>query len=178
MADSLNLAAVRTVKESLARLPSGVELIELAARLGLWTEAAHTAQPPRKVFPTRFSTLGPDELSDLYAEWVSDAGRLAELCSSLSGVRDRLNLQLKAERARARVRVRDAAPDTKWTAVALDDAASSDQSVRDSEAALEMVTVLLATAEGAREATGIYLTGISREITYRTEQMRARVYGS
>lgn len=178
MSDVLNLGSIRSVRDSVARLPSGAELVQLAGRLGLWTDAAHNSPQPRKVFPGQFSTLGPDELSDLYAAWVSDAGRLAELCSMLSGHRDRISLQLKAERARARARVRQVNPDTKYTGAAIDDVIAADQTVRDLEQAFELVTVLLAAADGAKEATSVYLTGISREITYRTEQMRARVYGS
>jgi hypothetical protein len=178
MSDTLNLGSLRSTRESLARLPSGDELMRLATRLGLWTEDAHRAPPARTPFPSSFSKLGPDQLSDLYATWISDAGRLAELCSALGGHRDRLSLQLKAERARARSRARKASPEVKFTSAQLDDEAAVDQSVRDLEAAFELVTVLLGAAEGAKEATGVYLAGISREITYRTEQMRARVYGS
>lgn len=178
MPDTLSLAELRSTRDSLARIPSGEELIRLASRLGLWTEASHNSPPGRKPFPTRFSDLGPDELSDLYASWISDAGRLSELCSGLSGHRDRLSLQLKAERARARSRARRANPEVKVTSGQLDDEASSDLAVQDLESSLELVTILLASAEGAKEATNVYLAGISREITYRTEQMKARVYGA
>jgi hypothetical protein len=178
MSDVLNLASIRSVRDSVSRLPSGAELLQLATRLGLWTDSAHTSPTARKMFPGKFSTLGPDELSDLYAEWISDAGRLAELCSILAGHRDRLSLQLKAERSRARSRLRATNPDMKYTAAALDDGVAGDQGLRDLEEAFELVTVLLAAAEGAKEATAVYLTGISREITYRTEQMRSRMYGS
>ena len=178
MSDVLNLGSIRSVRDSVARLPSGTELLQLATRLGLWTEEAHTNPPARKLFPGQFSTLGADQLSDLYAAWVSDAGRLAELCSVLAGHRDRLSLQLKAERSRARSRVRLAHPEAKHTAASLDDAIAADQTIRDLEDAFELVTMLLAAAEGAKEATGVYLTGISREITYRTEQMRSRMYGA
>jgi hypothetical protein len=178
VSDVLNLGSIRSVRDSVARIPSGAELLQLATRLGLWTEAAHTNPPARKLFPGQFSTLGADELSDLYAAWISDAGRLAELCSILSGHRDRLSLQIKAERARARSRVRLAHPEVKYSAAALDDAVAAEQGLRDLEDAFELVTMLLAAAEGAKEATTVYLTGISREITYRTEQMRSRVYGA
>ena len=178
MSDVLSLGTIRSVRDSVARLPSGTELLQLASRLGLWTEETHSSPPARTPFPGQFSSLGADQLSDLYAAWISDAGRLAELCSVLAGHRDRLTLQLKAERARARARVRAAQPDAKHTAVSLDDAVASDQTIRDLEAAFELVTMLLSAAEGAKEATGVYLTGISREITYRTEQMRSRMYGA
>jgi hypothetical protein len=178
VSDVLNLASIRSVRDSVARLPSGAELLQLATRLGLWTESAHSDPPARNRFPGKFSALGADELSDLYAAWISDAGRLAELCSVLSGHRDRLSLQVKAERARARSRMRAANPEVKYSAGALDDAVASDQAIRDLEEAFELVTMLLAAAEGAKEATTVYLTGISREITYRTEQMRSRMYGA
>lgn len=178
MSDTLNLASLRSTSESLARLPSGEELLRLAARLGLWTSESHSTPPARPPFPKAFSKLGPDELSDLYSTWISDAGRLTELCSMLAGHRDRLSLQLKSERSRARSRARRANPDVKFTSAQLDDDAALDATVRDLESSYELVVMLLAAAEGAKEATSVYLAGISREITYRTEQMRARVYGS
>lgn len=178
MPDTLNLGALQSTADSLSRLPSGDELTKLASRLGLWTEDSHRKPPVRRPFPGSFSQLGPDQLSDLYAAWISDAGRLSELCSVLSGHRDRLTIQLKSERSRSRSRARRANPEVKMTSAQLDDEAADDVTVRDLETSFELVIMLLAAAEGAKEATGVYLAGISREITYRTEQMRARVYGS
>jgi hypothetical protein len=176
--DATTLDELGTLRAALSRLPGGAEAVRLMARLGLWTTSAHAKPGERQPFPSRFSTLGPDELSDLSARVTSDAGRVIELVGILAGIDAQLRIRAKASRAGARSRARRNWPaDTKApTRGELDDMAEEDPAVVEVDEHIALVTMLLASAKATAEANMLFKESISREITYRTTQMQARLH--
>jgi hypothetical protein len=173
-----NLDDLTSTRRALARIPGGAEAVRLMGRLGLWTSAAHDRPGERKPFPTRYSTLGPDELSDLSARVTSEAGRVAELVGILTGLDAQLRIRGKAARAAARSRVRRGWPeDVKApTKTELDDLAEEDPAVMECDEHTALLAVIIASAKGAAEANQMYRESISREITLRTAQMNSRLH--
>ena len=84
----------------------------------------------------------------------------------------------KEVRARERARLRrDAAEhEEKNTATQINDKAEEAVTVRDADDAGALVAVLIASASASKEAVAMYLTAISREISFRCAQMDARIY--
>lgn len=178
VSDTNDLTGIAGLRAALARLPGGVEAVRLMGRLGLWTTAAHNNPGERQPFPTRYSNLGPDELSDLAARVTSEGGRLLELVGILNGLDTQLKIRGRAARAAARGRVRRAWPADKKppTKSELDDLAEEDPAVVQSDEHVALLAVLLSQAKAVAEANMLYKEGISREITYRTSQMQARLH--
>lgn len=172
------MASIQALRQALERIPDGADAVRLFAKLGLWTSESHRTPAERKAFPTEFSKLGPSELSDLSARVVSDAGRVVELTGLLNGLEARLELRLRAARASARSKARrahpaDQKPPTKGE---LDDLAEEDPAVIELCEQLGILQLMLAQASAVREASQIYKEAVSREITYRSAQMQARLY--
>lgn len=173
-----SFSTVSSLRQALERIPGGENAVRSFAKLGLWTTEAHRATDPRKKFPQQFSTLGPSELSDLSASIVSDAGRVAELVGLLVGLEATTKMRSRAARASARSKVRrewskdDKAP----TKTELDDRAEEDPVVIGLDEQLGVVQQLLAQASAVREADQLYKEAVSREISYRSAQMQARLY--
>ena len=152
--------------------------MRLMARLGLWTSEAHRGAQTRPAFPREFSSLGPEQLSDLSARVISDAGRVIELNGLLLGLEAQLKVRVRAARASARARSRREWPeDAKApTKTELDDLAEEDSAVVSVEEQLALLAQLRAQTEAVREANQLYKEGVSREITYRAAQLQSRVY--
>jgi hypothetical protein len=175
-AEDLNLSGIRSLDQAMARTRNGAAAIELAAKLGLWTTGAHARVTTRALFPDQLSELAPTALSDLYARWTSEFGRVAELLGAIHGQEQLLKIQLKSAQASARARVRRANPESKYTQAQLSDLADEDQAVIDLVEQQGLLGVLSAQASAAKEVTLQYLQTISREISFRDAQMKARVY--
>ena len=183
--EDLQLSGVRTLPQVLARTPNGTDAVELAKRLGLWTGAAHEEIRPRRRFPANLADLTPPQLSNEVAHWTADFGRLTELVGALGGQRNQLRIRAKAVRAEARSKIRrryaDAAAADKAakmpTASAVTDEAEEDPAVIDVEERLSVVELLLEQTQAAKEATAQFLATLSREISFRGDQMRGRIYG-
>ena len=109
---------------------------------------------------------------------MSDAGRVAELVGLLVGLEATTKMRSRAARASARSKVRrewskdDKAP----TKTELDDRAEEDPVVIGLDEQLGVVQQLLAQASAVREADQLYKEAVSREISYRSAQMQARLY--
>lgn len=171
-----SLRNVKTLQQALERTPNGVDAVALATKLGIWTAESHKATPQRKAFPSNVAALGPNELSDLMAYWTSEFGRINELAGVLVGQRELLKLKGKAARAAARSRLRREKSNEKLSSTALNDAAEEDAAVLEADERLQVVEVLLAQIQAAKEATQQYIASASREISYRDAQMKARMY--
>jgi hypothetical protein len=172
------LSSITALRTALERLPNGIEAVRLMTRLGLWSADAHRNPGERRQFPSKFSSLGPEELSDLSARIVSDAGRVLELCGLLLGIEAQLKMKGRAARAAARGRIRREWPEEAKapTKTELDDLAEEDPAVVAVEEQMALLALLLAQAIALREAYQLYKEGVSREITYRGAQMQARVF--
>lgn len=177
-AEDLNLNGLRSLNQALARTKNGAASVELATKLGLWSQSAHTNPSIRPPFRRSLSDLSHGQITDLYAEWTAEFGRITELCSAISGQDALLAIQMKSALASARSRIRRSQPaDAKpMTAQNLSDIANDDQSVIDLLEQSGLLAVLTAHAQGAKEATQQYLASISREISFRDAQMKARIY--
>lgn len=176
-AEDLNLSDVRDLRAALGRLRNGNGAVELASRMGLWTEELHSTSVKRRSFPREMSSLVPSQLSDLYSEWTADFGRLLEVCGALDGQAALVKVQVRSAEASARARIRRSDTGGKPLAqAALADMSSEVPEVRDLYEQQALIFLILAHAEAAREATGQYLATISREIAFRDAQMKARVY--
>lgn len=176
--EDLNVAGVRSLTHALERTPNGNDVMALATKLGLWSPEMHAGDVTRPAFPKQFSTYGPDELSNLLAQWSSEYGRLLELMGLLNGQKEQLKIKGKSLRASARSRIRKEHPkdERPLSSTALNDAAEDDPGVLENDERLTLVEVLLASTSAAREATAQYIASISREIAYRDAQMKARMY--
>lgn len=177
-AEDLNLTGVKTLNQVLARTRNGVAAVELAKQLGLWSESVHHNRRARDAFPEKLSDLTPTELSDLYAKWTGEFGRILELCGAVAGQEALIRIQLKSAQAAARARIRRAVPDDakQPTAAALSDQADEDAAVTDLVDQTGLLALLAAHAQAAKEGTAQYLNTISREISFRDAQMKARIY--
>ena len=177
-AEDLNLNGLRSLNQALARTKNGTAAVELATKLGLWTQTAHAAPATRPTFRRALSDLSHGQISDLYAEWTAEFGRIVELCSAISGQEALLRIQMKGAQAAARSRIRRAQPaDAKaLSAQTLGDMSDEDPAVVDLLEQTGLLAVLAAHADGAKEATQQYLASISREISFRDAQMKARIY--
>lgn len=175
-----NLDGIGTLSGALDRMEQGKAAYELSRRLGLFTPA-HASAEARKPFldGRRFSELSPDELSDEHSYWRSEAGRLTEILGLLNGQRSLEKLKVKAARARARSRVRARLreEERKASVSEVNDEAEEDTEVIGAEESFAYLEMLYAHAGAAKEATIGYLDGISREITSRGDQLKARVFG-
>lgn len=182
MEDPIDLSTVRNAGEVLARTPNGREVAELAEKLGLLTQNALAGTSARRGFKDQVSRLAPAQLSDEQSHWAGEFGRIVELIGLLQGQEKYLALRAKSARAQARSRARrnheaeNPEAKVKLTATQLGDLAEEDPAVRDIEEQAALLTILLASANAAKEATVMYLQVLSREISFRCAQMEARVY--
>lgn len=176
--EDLNLTGVKSLNQALARTKNGVAAVELANRLGLWTESVHQKKNVRPEFPVALSELTPPQLTDLYSSWTAEYGRLIELCGAIKGQESLLGIQLRSATAAAKARLRRnvAEGEKVPTGKAVDDMAEEDPAVLDLVEQTGLLAVLSAHANAAREATQQFLSTISREITFRDAQMKARIY--
>lgn len=174
--DDLALGAARSLEAALSRLPGAAGALSLAQRSGLWTVAAHRSPGPRQPFPATLADLDPAGLSDLYARWTAEYGRIAELAGALKGQRVVVAARTRSVRASARAAVRSRQDDGKrLSAAAVSDAAEDRPEVVAADAQAALVELLAAQVDAAREATSQYLATISREIAFREAQYRARI---
>jgi hypothetical protein len=177
-AEDLNLTGVKSLNQALARTRNGTASVELANRLGLWTEPAHQRKQGRPEFPGKLSELTPSQVTDLYAAWTAEYGRILELRGAIVGQDALVRIQLKSAQASARARLRRslAEGEKSPSSASLNDQVDEDPSVVDLTEQLGVLAVLGAHADAAKEATAQYLATISREISFRDAQMKARIY--
>jgi len=177
--DAVDLSDVKSLSQVLSRTPNGEAVATLAERLGLLTKGSVKASSARRGFVADIARLSPAQLSNEQSFWAGEFGRIVELIGLLQGQEKQLALRGKAARSSARSRIRrDAeAEGAKITATSVNDDAEDDPAVRDVEEQSTVVTVLLSSALAAKEATAMYLSVISREISFRCSQMDARIYG-
>lgn len=176
-AEDLNLSDVRDLRGALSRLKNGAGAVELAERMGLWTDELHASSSRRAAFPREMSSLTPSQLTDLYSSWTAEFGRVLEVCGALDGQAALVKVQVRSAEASVRARLRRADTSGKaLTQQALSDASAEAPEVRDLYEQQALIALLLAHAEAAREATAQYLATISREIAFRDAQMKARIY--
>lgn len=175
-ADDLNLSGIKSLDEALKRTKTGTQSVTLAVKLGLWTQEAHKNTARRNPFPSKLSELEPSSLSDLYSYWTHEFGRISELCGIINGQDQLLKIQLKSVMARTRAKIRRNSEENKLTQSQLNDLAEEDPSVLDIVEQQEIIAIMHAQAVAAKEVTLQYLNTISREISFRDSQMKARVY--
>lgn len=195
----MNLKTLRDLPAVLGRTAEGRDMLELAERLGLWSTDLHKTRE-RPVFPSEFPET-PKELSDLWAQWTQEANRITQLVGLLHGQEKYMTLKAKASRASARSRIRaevvkaaekitrevdgtqgmsatarkTAIDRVKKTATQINDEAEEATEVREADEGLLFVQMLIASANAAKEVVLMNINSISREISYRGDQMRARI---
>jgi hypothetical protein len=176
--EDLNLAGLKSLNQALARTRNGVAAVELAAKLGLWSTEAHRDPAVRPPYKRDLSQLTHTQVSDLYAQWTGEFGRITELCGAIAGQEALLRIQTKSAQASARSRIRRAQPaEAKpLPAQTLADMADEDAGVVDLLEQNGLLAVLAAHAGAAKEATAQYIASLSREISFRDAQMKARIY--
>jgi hypothetical protein len=176
--EDANLSSLDSLRATLERIPNGTDSVRLMAKLGLWSSDAHRGAQARPSFPKEFSSLSAQQLSDLSARVISDAGRVIELTGLLLGLEMQLKVRLRSARAAARARNRREWPEGAKapTKTELDDLAEEDPIVLSLEEQLALLTQLRAQADAVKEANQLYKEGVSREITYRAAQLQARVF--
>lgn len=182
--EDIDLQGVRSFGQAMERLTQGPAALELARRMGVWTSEAHRSVPERRAFKARLSALGPSELSDEHGYWAADFGRLVEMAGALNAQLHLLRLESRRARASARARIRrersqrvEGQPAPKAPTIAeLNDLAEEDLSVEDVDTRTTLVEMLLAHVNASREATTQYLSSLSREISFRDSQMKAKLY--
>ena len=178
MSTATSQSSMRALQTALERVPGGAEALRLMRNLGLWSTEGHKNAGERRPFPRTFSNLGPEQLSDLSAHIAAEAGLIFELLGLLNGIEAQHKIRVKQARAAARSRAR-----AEWdgekkapTKSEIDDIAEDDLTVIDVEEQSALIGMLIAQATAAKEATIIHKEAVSREITYRGAQMKARLY--
>lgn len=182
--ESVDLQGLSSFSQAMERLPQGRAAVELARRLGAWTASVHQDVPPRRAFKPKLSDLSMSQLSDEHGFWAADYGRLVELAGALNAQLVYLKLASKQARSAARARARrqrneaaeGQAKQKAPTVAELNDLADEDPSVVDVDAQVALVEMLLAHVSASREATMQYLTSLSREISFRDSQLKAKLY--
>lgn len=176
--EDLNLGGLTSLDKVAKRVRSGTETIDMAKALGLWTEEVHKATQSRPAFPSNLSELTPGQLSDLYARWTAEFGRVVELCGWLDGLEGALKIRLKSTQLSVRARIRrNQPPEAKALSVAaLSDMVEEDPAVVDLVEQSMLLVVLAGQLKAAREVSAQNLATISREIAFRDAQMKARIY--
>jgi len=175
--EDLNFSNIRSLSAALDRLPTGTDVVELAKRLGLWTTQAHMSVAERPLFKANLADLTHAQISNEAGRWTADFGRITELYGVLIGQREQIKVRLKLARAEARTRVRAAHTETKaLTVAAINDQAEEDPAVLDEEQRLALVETLLAQVSATREISQQYLATLSREISLRDAQLKAKLY--
>jgi hypothetical protein len=174
--EEIALSNTTALDEVVSKLPTGRETLAISTKIGLWTAEYHKAEVKRRKFPENVSALGPNQLSDQLAYWTSEFGRITELIGFLNGQREIAKLRLKSAKARSRSKVREERKSEKLTSTALNDIAEEDSMVLEIEEGMGTIEVLLAQVSATKEATAQYLASISREISYRDAQMKAKIY--
>lgn len=173
---------VRTTSELIADLPDS-KIAESLRALGLWTKAAHNKIDQRRPFPQNLATMESDALGNEQAWWSSEAGRIMELHGLLMGQKIRTDLEVKVALAKARASVRrrntkarEADPEVKkMTATEVNDEAESEQILLDAREEAGLVDAMLASVAASKEATLLYLSTLSREITRRGDLVKGRL---
>lgn len=186
---SLDLSDINTLTKLLERLPQGAAARQLATRMGVWTSQAHDGASQRKAaFPTNYSNLTDDQLSDSYGYWVSELGRATELVGLLEGVRKLVEIMAKHNRSRARSQVRRQLEDedakrvsdgqakaSKPTVQMINDLAEENELVMETENIVALLAVVTSSAAAFKEACASVSNGLSREISFRQAQLGARI---
>lgn len=186
---SISLDGVTSMTALLQRLPQGTSARELARRLGLWSVTMHEQVLSRRaIFPSEFSRLSEQDLSDTNAYWLSEVFRATEIVGLLEGQRIMLTMESKSKRASTRARIRRAHRDAQVAAAEngktvpkdpsstqLADEVEEDQNVQDQDATLAMLAVVLESAKAYKDGCLAATAGISREISFRQAQMGARI---
>jgi len=172
----LNLGDVQNLSQVLERTPCGVDMERLAKSLGL-VGTGNTGA--RRGFVTDVSTMSPPKLSSEQSYWASEFGRVVEMIGLLQGQEKLLGLQAKAVRARERSRIRREQEQAgeKSTAGAISDMAEEAAGVIELEERIALLSVVMSSAMASKEAITVYLTALSREISFRSAQMAAGIYG-
>lgn len=169
------LTGVDTLDKALTKVPTGADSLLLAEKLGLWTTELHKDNK-KPEFPKKISDLTPSQLSDLYSTWTSEFARILEICGLINSQISIVKLRLKSAQTSARVKIRKESSNTKQTSANLSDEADEDPKVIEIAEQLAILSMLESYATASKEATQQYLTSISREISFRDAQLKARIY--
>jgi len=170
------LTGIDTLDKALLKVPTGSDSLKLAEKLGLWTSSIHVPNIVKPSFPKKISELTPPQLSDLYSEWTGEFGRIIELCGLIDAQLAVVKLQIKSAQTSARISIRKSSPDLKHTSTNLSDEADEDPKVVNLNEQFAILSMLESYAKASKEATQQYLTSISREISFRDAQLKARIY--
>lgn len=180
----ISLSRISSLTGLIERLPLGNDARTLARRIGVWTNEAHTgAESRKKVFPSTFSEMNDNELSDTFAFWNSELIRVLEMAGLLTGQQKYLEIQLKKAKAQARSRIRtqwdkdqegEAKP-AKIAAGVVNDEAENDTDVLKVEETIAVVEIAVASIQAYRQACEVATNGLSREISLRQAQFNARL---
>lgn len=185
------------LNDYLRTTPSGRDMWTLARSMGILTRDLDGSAA---AFVANIAELGPNQLSDLQSKWTSEYGRLAGIAGLLVTQEKHLTLELGRARAEARRRARATARSDAENAHAaeveaakesgakvaplkykdptiaeLNDLAAEDPAVTDIETQVVSVQMMLAMTLATKDAVEKYLSGVSREITWRSAQMQARM---
>lgn len=177
-AEDLDLTNTKSLFALLSRTKNGLPAVDLATKLGIWTEAAHKNPSPRVGFVRDLSSLTPSQLSDSVGAWTAEYGRILELMGLLSGQESVIKIQIKSALAGARSRIRNNQPKEAkpYTNTQLNDLAEEDQSVIDLYEQSALISLLSAHVSASKEATAQYLASLSREIAWRDAQIKGKLY--
>lgn len=176
--ETTNLGSVSEIVSVISKSENGSAALALASKLGLWSIDAHRGHLPRASYPAEVSKMTHSQISDLYSRWTSEFGRITELHGAIAGQEAVLKIQIKSAQAKARSRVRAAQlPEAKpHSATVLADLADEDPMVIELIEQSSLLVLLAAHVGASKEATAQYLASLSREISFRDVQMKAKLY--
>jgi hypothetical protein len=170
--------SVNEIVNSLSNSENGSIAMALATKLGLWSVDSHRPSVARESYPAEISSLSHSQISDLYSRWTSEFGRITELCGAISGQETLLKIKIKTAQAKARsvIRNRYNQSTKPLSSTALSDLVDEDPNVIELYEQGTLLQLISAHANAAKEATSQYLSSISREISFRDVQLKAKIY--
>ena len=176
--ENKNLGSVSEIVSVISKSENGSQALTMASKLGLWSIESHRGHLPRASYPSEISSMTHSQISDLYSRWTSEFGRITELHGAISGQETILKIKIKSAQAKARSRIRsNQPPDAKpHSAAVLSDLADEEPEVIELIEQSSLLVLLAAHVGASKEATAQYLASISREISFRDVQMKAKLY--
>lgn len=178
--NTLDFSGVRNVNDLMDVCGTHNNLAGLLEALGSFQRSGFLARRARMAYPAAFSTLTDDALSDANAYWNNELACATELAGAIDAQRTLAGLMVKREQYKARTTVRGnyLAGGVKLPAAGvINEEAETVTAVTEAQDQALILDVAYASIKGYIQACAGVVAGISREISFRQDHLRAGVRG-
>ena len=176
--NTLDFAGVRNVNDLMNVCGTHNNLTGLLEALGSFQRSGFIGNNARSPYPATFSNLDDDALSDANAYWNNELASATELAGAIDAQRTLAGLVVKRQQYTARKNVRDKYRTNGEKAPAasvVNEEADTTSIVTEEQDRQLILDVAYTSVKGYREACVGIVAGISREISFRQDQMRAGI---